>query len=143
MSLFLPFCFCGAVELYGILGKIWGKMYAQRFMSIFSENTTVPSPIPTHRPPISQTAFFAHMPLNRRPVSKDMAQTAEKAGSGEEKSECLVLAQKAELFTEPGSVSGNREERFLPAFPTYHICPSEGVGGPSGMGASAVVCSPA
>ena len=66
-----------------------------------------------------------------------------KAGSGEEKSECLVLAQKAELFTEPGSVSGNREERFLPAFPTYHICPSEGVGGPSGMGASAVVCSPA
>ena len=101
MSLFLPFCFCGAVELYGILGKIWGKMYAQRFMSIFSENTTVPSPIPTHRPPISQTAFFAHMPLNRRPVSKDMAQTAEKAGSGEGKSECLVLAQKAELFTEP------------------------------------------
>src|SRR5699024_11560801 len=55
----------------------------------------------SHRPPISQTAFFAHMPLNRRPVSKDMAQTAEKAGSGEGKSECLVLAQKAELFTEP------------------------------------------
>ena len=64
-----------------------------------------------------------------------MAQTAEKAGSGEEKSECLVLAQKAELFTEPGSVSGNREERFLPAFPIYHICPSEGVGGQSGVGA--------
>ena len=97
----LPFCFCGAVELYGILGNIWGKMYTQRFMSIFSENTTVPSPIPTHHPPISQTAFFAHMPFEPPACERGHGPDYGKAGSGEGKSECLVLAQKAELFTEP------------------------------------------
>ena len=72
-----------------------------------------------------------------------MAQTAEKAGSGEEKSECLVLAQKAELFTEPEGVS---REPLLSGSSLLdsqiYGCPKEGVGGRSGMGAPAVVCLP-
>ena len=39
-----------------------------------------------------------------------------KAGSGEEKSECLVLAQKAKLFTEPEGVCREPLQAVPPCF---------------------------